>query len=121
MLECQGKTRSQKEEYIYVFHPFRETPLPSSLVQILKHLNIVEVEIEKPRNSQRKFTSEINLKIGGPKFKSGKLKRSQIFHFVANCISQNIETCAQRVPTGLSEVFTPYRVLPNTSLQSLYK
>ena len=103
------------------FTSFDETPLPSSLVQILKHLNIVEVEIEKPTNSHRKFTSGINLKIGGPKFKSGKLKRSQIFHFVANYISQNIETCAQRVPTGLSEVFTPYRVLPNNSLLSLYK
>lgn len=42
-------------------------------------------------------------------------------NFVANCISQNIETCAKRVPTGLSEVFTPYRVLPNNSLLSLYK
>lgn len=36
-------------------------------------------------------------------------------NFVANCISQNIETCAKRVPTGLSEVFTPYRVLLNNS------
>ena len=42
-------------------------------------------------------------------------------NFVANCISQNIETCAKRVPTGLSEVFTPYRVLPNNGLLSLYK
>lgn len=37
-------------------------------------------------------------------------------NFVANCISQNIETCAKRVPTGLSEVFTPYRVLRNSLL-----
>lgn len=101
------------------FAPFDETPLPSSLVQILKHLNIVEVEIEKPTNSHRKFTSGIKLEDRRSKMQEREAEKEP--NFVANCISQNIETCAKRVPTGLSEVFTPYRVLPNNSLLSLYK
>lgn len=73
-----GKDQKPMKSTFMFFTPFDETPLPSSLVQILKHLNIVEVEIEKPTNSHRKFSSGINLKIGGPKCKSGKLKRSRI-------------------------------------------
>lgn len=50
-----GKDQKPKGRvHFRFFTPFDETPLPSSLVQILKHLNIVEVEIEKPTNSHRK-------------------------------------------------------------------
>ena len=83
-------------------------------MQILKHLNIVEVEIEKPTNSHRNKLEDRRSKIQ-------EWEAEKEPNFVANCISQNIETCAKRVPTGLSEVFTPYRVLPNNSLLSLYK